>query len=64
MLWLKIESPDKTVSMEGTLDAGHPVRRGFAARLFPPAEGLSGQNQSFGTAGNSPRSEENHCVGV
>ena len=24
MLWLRIESPDKTVSMEGAFDAGHP----------------------------------------
>ena len=63
VLWLKIESPDKTVSMEGAFDAGHPYGGGSAASLLPPAEGLPGQNQSFGTAGNSSRGEESRLRG-
>ena len=43
VLWLRIESPDKTVSMEGAFDAGHPYGEALRQASFLLPKGYLGK---------------------
>ena len=43
VLWLRIESPDKTVSMEGAFDAGHPYAAALRQASFLLPKGYLGK---------------------
>jgi len=45
VLWLRVESPDKKISMQGALDAGHPYGGGLREASFLLPQGYVGKLQ-------------------
>src|SRR4051812_3530478 len=43
VLWLQLESPDRTISLKGSLDAGHPHGGGLRQASFLLPKGYSGK---------------------